>query len=155
MRGFLDIDGVVEPFTIHPGPRLPDGRRIGIEEGQLIVDNQRHDIAVLRDGAVLWVKLSGRTHRVELCDAVAYLADAADGGLAGGIARAPMPGLVVSVAAAVGNSVQAGDPMLVIESMKLETTIVAGIDGTITAIHFAPGESFDRDAVLAEIQGAS
>lgn len=153
MRGFLDIDGVIEPMAIHPGPRLPDGRPIALRDDQLVVGDQQQNITFLRDGARLWVRLAGQTHAVQFRDAVAYLA-VADAAAAGGTACAPMPGVVVSVAVKAGDAVTAGDPLLVIESMKLETTIAAGIDGTVKAIHFAPGESFDRDAILAEIEGA-
>lgn len=154
MRGFLDIDGAVEPMAIHPGPCLPDGRAIGLEDGQLVVGDQRQPIAFLHDGANLWVRLAGQTHVLQFRDAVDYLA-VADGAAAVGTACAPMPGVVVSVAVSAGDAVTVGDPLLVIESMKLETTIAAGIDGTVKAIHFAPGESFDRHAMLVEIEGAS
>lgn len=151
MRGFLDIDGEVEPMAVHPGPCLPDGRAIALYDGQLGVGDQRHSVTFLQDGPKLWVRLTGQTHVIQFRDAAAFLA-AASGETSGGIARAPMPGVVISVAVAAGDTVSAGDALLVIESMKLETTIAAGIDGAVKAIHFAPGESFDRDAVLAEIE---
>ena len=42
--------------------------------------------------------------------------------------------------------------MLVMESMKLETTIAASRDATIRSVHVAPGQAFDRDAVLVTFE---
>ncbi len=153
MRGFLDIDGGVYPMAIYPGPRLPDGRAIALAEDKLTVGDRSHVVTFLRDGEHLWVRIGGQTHVVQFLDAVSFLASAGDGDSAGDVSRAPMPGVVVSLAVALGDVVAAGDTLLVIESMKLETTMTAGISGTVKAIHFAVGESFDRDAILAEIEG--
>jgi biotin carboxyl carrier protein len=67
------------------------------------------------------------------------------------IARAPMPGVVVSVKAVVGERVVAGTVVAVIESMKLETAIRAAQDGVVEKIHVRAGESFDRDAALVTL----
>ena len=62
-----------------------------------------------------------------------------------------MPGTVVRVDVAVGDHVATGDPLVVIESMKLETTIRAWHDGTVSAVHVTAGQSFERDAVLVTL----
>jgi biotin carboxyl carrier protein len=67
------------------------------------------------------------------------------------IARAPMPGVVVSVKAVVGERVVAGTVVAVIESMKLETAIRVAQDGIVEKIHVTAGESFDRDAALVTL----
>ena len=59
----------------------------------------------------------------------------------------------VNVAAA-GSSVTKGETLLVIESMKLQTTIAAWRDGLVEAIHVAPGASFERGAALATLAPA-
>jgi 3-methylcrotonyl-CoA carboxylase alpha subunit len=71
------------------------------------------------------------------------------------VARAPMPGVVVSVNAAPGDSVLAGAVLVVIESMKLETQIRAPQDGVVERIHVKIGENFERDAVLATLSQVS
>jgi pyruvate carboxylase subunit B len=62
-----------------------------------------------------------------------------------------MPGTVIDVLVEVGSSVQAGDPVLVTEAMKMETEIQAPISGTVAAIHVAKGDSVNPDETLIEI----
>ena len=63
---------------------------------------------------------------------------------------APMPGVVASVAASVGAKVKAGDLLLTIEAMKMETGIHADHDATIKAVHVSPGASIDAKDLLVE-----
>ena len=62
-----------------------------------------------------------------------------------------MPGTVIDVLVEVGSSVQAGDPVLVTEAMKMETEIQAPISGIVAAIHVAKGDSVNPDETLIEI----
>jgi len=63
-----------------------------------------------------------------------------------------MPGTIVDVMVAVGAKVNAGDPVLVIEAMKMENEIQAPVSGTIIAIHVNKGDSVTPDEALLEIQ---
>jgi pyruvate carboxylase subunit A/propionyl-CoA carboxylase alpha chain len=72
------------------------------------------------------------------------------GGPAGGLA-APMPGAVVRILVAVGDTVEAGQPLLVLEAMKMEHTIRSPQDGTVAAINVAEGEQVQIGAVLAAL----
>jgi pyruvate carboxylase subunit B len=62
-----------------------------------------------------------------------------------------MPGTVIEVLVEVGSTVNAGDPVLVTEAMKMETEIQAPIAGTVSAIHVANGDSVNPDETLIEI----
>jgi propionyl-CoA carboxylase alpha chain len=64
---------------------------------------------------------------------------------------APMPGTVVKVLAAPGDTVAKGDPVVVIEAMKMEHTIGAAGDGTVAEILVAVGKQVDIDEVIAVI----
>jgi pyruvate carboxylase subunit B len=64
-----------------------------------------------------------------------------------------MPGTVIDVLVEVGAAVQAGDPVLVTEAMKMETEIQAPIAGSVKAIHVAKGDSVNPDETLIEITG--
>jgi pyruvate carboxylase subunit B len=66
-----------------------------------------------------------------------------------------MPGTVIDILVELGSSVQAGDPVLVTEAMKMETEIQAPISGTVTAIHVAKGDSVNPDETLIEIADQS
>ena len=66
--------------------------------------------------------------------------------------RAPMPGRVVLVQASAGDSVQAGDVVLVLEAMKMELALKAPRDGVLAEIRAQPGEFVEADAVLATLE---
>jgi len=68
-----------------------------------------------------------------------------------GDVTASMPGTVIEVLVEIGRAVQAGDPVLVTEAMKMETEIQAPIAGTVKAIHVAKGDSVNPDETLIEI----
>jgi len=63
-----------------------------------------------------------------------------------------MPGTIVDVLVSVGDEVNAGDPVLITEAMKMETEIQAPIQGIIKAIHVTKGESVNPDEALIEIE---
>lgn len=65
---------------------------------------------------------------------------------------APMPGVVVAVHASEGSNVAAGDLLLTIESMKMQTQITAARAGSVERIHLQIGDSFDRGATLVTLQ---
>ena len=64
---------------------------------------------------------------------------------------APMPGMLVSLAVEVGERVSAGQPLLVLEAMKMQNTIPCPADGTVTSLPVAAGTQVTRDQVLAVI----
>ncbi len=65
---------------------------------------------------------------------------------------APMPGVVASVPAAVGAEVKAGDLLLTIEAMKMETGLHAERDAVVKAVHVAPGVQIDAKDLLIELE---
>jgi len=71
-----------------------------------------------------------------------------------GAVRVAMPGLVVKLLVAEGDAVVAGQPVLIVEAMKMENEVKAGRDGVVTKFHVAEGESVVADAILAEIGDA-
>ena len=75
---------------------------------------------------------------------------AAAAGAAGSISiTAGAAGKVVDVVAAPGAAVKKGDPVVVIEIMKMETPVVAPQDGTVASVEVAKGETVESGAVLA------
>lgn len=65
---------------------------------------------------------------------------------------APMPGVVASVAVAVGAKVKEGDMLLTIEAMKMETGIHAERDAVVKAVHVTPGSQIDAKDLLIELE---
>jgi propionyl-CoA carboxylase alpha chain len=64
--------------------------------------------------------------------------------------RCPMPGLVLSVAVVEGQEVKAGEPLAVVEAMKMENVLRAERDGTVKKINAKTGDSLTVDAVIIE-----
>ncbi len=65
---------------------------------------------------------------------------------------APMPGRIVRVACAVGEAVQKGSPLIVIEAMKMQNELYAKQDATVRAVHVKNGDTVERGAVLVELE---
>jgi propionyl-CoA carboxylase alpha chain len=65
---------------------------------------------------------------------------------------APMPGAVVRVSVAVGDVVAAGEPLLVLEAMKMEHQLVAPEAGVVRAVHAEPGRQVEPGAVLVIVE---
>lgn len=119
-------------------------------------------------GDGLWVQFNGaRTHsqvhaqgearhvftpqgaaRISLLDPLAHAGEAAQ---EGGRLTAPMPGKVVSFAVKAGDKVKAGQPLAVMEAMKMEHTISAPQDGTVAELLYAPGDQVADGAELLKL----
>lgn len=128
---------------VHLGP-MQDGRAV------LRVGERSYAILLATQGDVTFVSIDGREYEVAFEDAVGVFAhQAASAGDA--VVRAPMPGSVVDAPVVAGDAIAAGDVVMVIESMKLETSLRATRDGVIEKVHFQLGESFDRDAALVTL----
>ena len=65
---------------------------------------------------------------------------------------APMPGTVTAVHVAVGDEVSAGQPLLVLEAMKMQHPVVAGAAGVVRSLDVVPGAQVDAGTVLAVIE---
>jgi 3-methylcrotonyl-CoA carboxylase alpha subunit len=65
--------------------------------------------------------------------------------------RAPMPGSVLLVPVAVGDAVEAGQTVVVLESMKMELALTAPVDGTVTELTVAVGDKVGRDETVARV----
>lgn len=149
MQGYLTIGEMTLPLEFASGPSFPDGRRAILDGDRLTVGETGWWVLHAAEGDRLWVHLGGRIHELRWRDPVAYHeAAAAEGG--DNIITAPMPGVVVRLIAADGAEVGEGDALLVIESMKLETTLRAPAGGLV-ALHVAAGQGFDRGTPLATI----
>jgi biotin carboxyl carrier protein len=113
------------------------------------VNGRSERLHAVAHGDAIHVQLKGRAWRLERIDPLRSGASPAANGA--GSLQAPMPGVVVSLLAQEGQQVKDGDALLVIESMKLQMTISAPLDGTVTELPFAVGQTFQRGAVLARV----
>jgi len=112
-------------------------------------DGRRHRLQVAAAGEERFVFAAGRSHRLHLFDPDAgHEEESTDGpGL-----RANMPGKVVRVMVNVGDTVQEGQPVLILESMKMETERTAAVAGTVAAVHVEPGQVVAQGDALLDIE---
>lgn len=73
-------------------------------------------------------------------------------GTASGTINADIPGLVVEIKVAEGQSVRKGEPVIVVEAMKMQNELAAAIDGTVSAIPVAVGDSVNPGDALVVIE---
>jgi len=149
------IEGRDENYIV----TLPDQASFEIENATLRdgtlcfeIDGMRHSAHVEINGDI--VTLDGETGRASFVvlnnDGIIQAAgEVTQGG--GNQVNAPMPGLVSEVLVQPGETVTAGQPVVVIEAMKLLQTLTAPCPGTIAQINFTAGENVDMGAVLITI----
>lgn len=70
---------------------------------------------------------------------------------AGKAVTSPLPGVIIAVKVKVGDTVKSGQELAVLEAMKMENSIEATHDGTVTAIHVTNGESVLEGAAIVTV----
>ncbi len=112
------------------------------------VDGQAIDVRWLDLGTELSVIHASQVVTLRWDDpAVSSAREAHAGGLV-----SPMPGQVLQVHVAPGERVRRGQPVMIIEAMKMEHTILAPADGVVEAVHFANGERVEEGVELLELK---
>jgi 3-methylcrotonyl-CoA carboxylase alpha subunit len=102
------------------------------------------DYMLFADGA------SGRLRLVDPLDVTQYEASVSGEGAV----RAPLPGKIIDLRVKAGDKVSKGQPLLVLEAMKMEHTLAAPADGTVKALRYAVGEQVVEGAELVEFEAA-
>lgn len=147
-------------YRLHVGAS-GDGLAISLSRGAtggtdrvLTVEGVGTPVVVAQRDDQVFIHLDGRAYALDFLDPVRSLGEDAAGAGENDI-RAPMPGVVISVPIRPGDTVAAGDVLVVIESMKVQTTLRAGLAATVLSVHVAEGQTFDRDHVLVTLRAAS
>jgi 3-methylcrotonyl-CoA carboxylase alpha subunit len=135
------IEGGASP--VHIAVVSSDGRRLRYESGDRV-----RDCEIARYGNSVTVFEEGAAHTFEFPD---LLGENAAEDAAGDQVIAPMPGTVKLVVATVGKPVSRGDPLFVLEAMKMEHTLTAPRAGSIAEILVAAGEQVSEGTVLASL----
>jgi acetyl/propionyl-CoA carboxylase alpha subunit len=122
---------------------------------QLLIDGRPLSLPVAPAGRGRWVLAPGgeRLEMEVIDERTRHLRSLAGGGeprRPPGTLKAPMPGLVVRIEVEPGRQVSAGDPLLVLEAMKMENELKAGVAGTVRAVRVASGEAVEKGQVLVE-----
>ena len=125
-----------------------------VDAGRIDVRYQgrRQVLRVDRRGAVAHIFGSDGAAQITELDP---LAAAGEGAGEGGRLTAPMPGKVVSIAVKAGDTVSKGQPLAVMEAMKMEHTIAAPQDGVVGEVLYAPGDQVAEGAELLRLAAAA
>jgi pyruvate carboxylase len=126
---------------------------VDIEKGKtLVILNQAMGTADEKGMVTVFFELNGQPRRIKV-------PDRAHGATAGAVRRkaelgnmthvgAPMPGVVSTIAVSAGQAVKAGDVLLSIEAMKMETALHAEKDGTVSEVLVKTGSQIDAKDLL-------
>ena len=138
-----------EHFTVTAGEERTS-LRVAHDGARLLVATADRNFTAraVRHGLNITVFMDG-AHGFSLTDP---LAAAADQGAGGDSVAAPMPGLVKTVTAGVGDEVEAGDALATMEAMKMEHTLKAPRAGIIAKVSAAPGDQVEEGAVLITLE---
>jgi len=139
----IDVDGAKHALALvsHEGARYA-----------VRLDGNALQGTVRRDGDLLHVFTGGAHHILSYQDALAH---AGEHETAGGRLTAPMPGKVVAIIARDGQQVKKGEPLVIMEAMKMEHTIAAPSDGLVEAILYQVGDQVADGAPLLAFQAVA
>ncbi|MGZ8336481.1 MAG: ATP-binding protein [Allosphingosinicella sp.] len=120
------------------------------------IDGRRHTIAIARKGRQWRLTTRGASHLADvLPEHVAILSRHMIEKVPPDLSRfliCPMPGLLTALHVGAGDKVEAGQPLAVVEAMKMENILRAEKTGIVKAVDAKPGESLAVDAVILEFE---
>ena len=130
----------VDTGSTNPGLVDVNVRHLGRYERAVTCGGRRYRVVADSQGPRLMVEVDGVPHTVSRDD--------------GGQIRTTAPAFVVGVRVAPGDKVQAGDPLVVVESMKMETTITAPYPGIVRAVSAGLNTQIEAGAPVVQLQPA-
>lgn len=170
MKYTVRVNGVEHEVELveHPAggthaPRiLVDGAELVLDYrdvdglGQVLVTSagRSHALALEGDAGKVGVTMAGHAYDVEIEDERERAARAAERAASrgGGVLKSSMPGVVVDVLVARGDRVGEGQPLLILEAMKMQNELVAPSDGVVTELFVAKGEAVSSGAKLVALE---
>jgi acetyl/propionyl-CoA carboxylase alpha subunit/acetyl-CoA carboxylase carboxyltransferase component len=111
--------------------------RVNAYERRVLAGGRRHRVIAVVEGPTLRIEVDGAAHHVSRDD--------------GGVVRCGWPAFVVKVLVAQGDTVAAGDPLVVVESMKMESIITAPFAGVVAGLEVAANAQVEAGAPLVRI----
>jgi len=135
-----------------------DGRRYAVTDvswmpaAVIFSLGQHSEVAYVSTGlAGTRISLRGRTYHRQDARVDADQLEHGAGSVRDGRVEAPMPGSIIELHVKEGDSVKAGAPMVVLESMKMHNEITAPVDGVVRSVNCKVGEQVSFGHVLVEL----
>ncbi|MEW5960203.1 MAG: biotin/lipoyl-containing protein, partial [Chloroflexota bacterium] len=141
---------------------LVDGRVVEVDMQQMldttmhsiIINGQSHDVRMKEGDGVYVVQLSGEIFQVVVEDERTRRLAGLRSGLevtGEAIIKSPMPGVVVEVLVSPGQAVEAGQVVVILESMKMQNELKAPRSGRVHAVRVAAGAKVEQNAIMVTI----
>ena len=155
LREFSDVSVLPTPaffYGLKPGEEIS----VSIEEGKTLFSKLISVSAPDKDGKrTVTFELNGMTREAAITDrgvtpkaksrVKAELTDPLQTG-------APIPGLIASIAVSVGQKIAKGDRLLMMEAMKMQTTVYAAADGVVAELHCTVGDTVESKDLLVKLR---
>jgi biotin carboxyl carrier protein len=157
----ITLDGVEYPIIAEGDSISVNGRPFTVEvdeDGAVLVDGIAYDTALEGEtatvgGQAYTIQVKGLSLSTAAPSALPSDVSAPSAVDAGsGAVLAIMPGKIVRVMVEPGEEVAEGQPVCVLEAMKMENELQARQSGTVRALHVKPGDDVEKDQVLVEIE---
>lgn len=117
----------------------------------LMLDGQQHTAVLAKAGQAVYVAINGENYQLTKTDGRKSRSRQADEGGASTV-EASMTGTVMAVPVSVGDAVQKGQTMILLEAMKMELRLNAPRDGVVAAIHCQAGDLVQQGHVLVALK---
>ena len=166
MKIFSDTNRFKFVYDLRDGVLYRDGKAVDVQlrnlgQGRylMILGKVPYIINVHRANDHYHVRVAGEQYRVLVEDErtrrVKELVKAAGGAHGEKVIKAPIPGLIVKTPAKPGESVSAGEPLLILEAMKMENIIKAPFDCTVKRLNVKQGQTVEQNEAMLVIEGAA
>ncbi len=157
----LTLEGIEYPVLVEGGTITVNGCPFTVEvtdDGTVLVDGIAYDATLEGETATVGgqpytVEVSGLAVTPVVASPISAVSAAPPVAKAGtGAVLAIMPGRIIRVMVELGQKVEEGDPVCVLEAMKMENELRAHQSGAVRLVHVKPGDDVEKDQVLVEIE---
>ena len=122
---------------------------------KVIIDGEEFEVEVVIEGDTYRATIEGQTFEFQIPESKGNAPrkrGSGGGRKRSGTVSASMPGKIVTVEVSVGDSVEEGDTILILEAMKMQNEVAAPISGTVSAVHCEDGINVEANIPLVVIQ---
>jgi pyruvate carboxylase subunit B len=146
-KGIMFLKGEAKVNIMKNAKKAASSGASSAEGYTVTVNGKSYGVKLDGDKAVV----NGTSYDIAIADGIDASAAAPASSGASEAIKAPMPGLVLRIPVAVGDSVSEGDEVIVLEAMKMETPVSSPVSGTVKAISVKQGDQVTAGQTLIEI----
>jgi biotin carboxyl carrier protein len=153
----INIEKKDQQIFIEGNPLLWDWRKVS--ENQYLINHQNKNyklevVSVNFETKTFKLKLNNKTQEVKVKDKFDFLLEKLGMSNLSNLEikeiKAPMPGLIHEIKVNVGDEVKKGDPILILEAMKMENILKSPGDGIVKSIKIEKGQSVEKNQILIQ-----